>query len=155
MKSGVISVGEVDAANETIDKVPYGVKQTCMWHITVPKKHSIHMEFDRDYGFDVEYHNFCGFDKVHFFSGHYAPGQDVQRIARFCGPREGGQPWDGARKIYSDTSMPFWDMAYNSQSHKVTVAWDSDQTKNGMKGFKLRWWAVPEGERAADPCKKC
>jgi len=155
VKSGVISVGEVDAANETIDKVPYGTKQTCMWHITVPKKHSIHMEFDRDYGFDVEYHNFCGFDKVHFFSGHYAPGQDVQRIARFCGPREGGQPWDGARKIYSDTSMPFWDMAYNSQSHKVTVAWDSDQTKNGMKGFKLRWWAVPEGERAADPCKKC
>jgi len=151
VKSGVISVGEVDAANETIDKVPYGTKQTCMWHITVPKKHSIHMEFDRDYGFDVEYHNFCGFDKVHLFSGHYAPGQDVQRIARFCGPRESGQPWDGARKIYSETSMPFWDTAYNSQNHKVTVAWDSDQTKNGMKGFKLRWWAVPEDARSVDP----
>merc|ERR1712193_92162 len=59
VKSGVISVGEVDAANETIDKVPYGTKQTCMWHITVPKKHSIHMQFDTDYGFDVQYHNFC------------------------------------------------------------------------------------------------
>ena len=127
-----------------------------MWHITVPKKHSIHMEFDRDYGFEVEYHNFCGFDKVHLFAGHYAPGQDVQRIARFCGPRSGGQPWDGARKVYSEDEMPFWDKAYNSNSNKITVAWDSDQTKNGMRGFKLKWWAVPDGERiSADPCKKC
>lgn len=84
-KSGVISVGEVDEAGKNVTSVPYGIKQTCMWHITVPKKHSIHMEFDRDYGFEVEYHNFCGFDKVHLFAGHYAPGQDVQRIGRFCG----------------------------------------------------------------------
>lgn len=151
-KYGVISVGEVDEAGQNLTAVPYGIKQTCMWHITVPKKHSIHMEFDKDYGFEVEYHNFCGFDKVHLFTGHYAPGQDVDRIGRFCGPRVGGQPWDGARKVYSEDNMPFWDSPYNSKSNKITVAWDSDQTKNGMRGFKLKWWAVPDQERiSADP----
>ena len=112
------------------------------------------MEFDRDYGFEVEYHNFCGFDKVHLLKGHYGPNQEgIEKIARFCGPRENGQPWDGARKVYAPVGMPFWDTPYNSESNKVTVAWDSDQSKNGMKGFKLRWWAVPDLERIEDPCK--
>jgi len=152
VKSGVISVGEVDEKNQNITSVPYGTKQKCMWHITVPKKHSIHMEFDRDYGFEVEYHNFCGFDKIHLLKGHYGPNQEgIEKIARFCGPRENGQPWDGARKVYAPVGMPFWDVPYNSESNKVTVAWDSDQSKNGMKGFKLRWWAVPDAARTADP----
>lgn len=145
VKSGEITVGEVKhERNQTITSVPYGTKQKCMWHITVPKKHSIYMEFDKSFGFNVEYHNFCGFDKVHFFAGHYAPNQSVQRIGRFCGPRRGDQPWDGARKVFSETSMPFWDEPYNSNSNKITIAWDSDQTKSDLGGFKLKWWAVAD-----------
>ena len=151
-KSGVISVGEVDAGSGNLTSVPYGLKQTCMWHITVPKKHKIYLEFDRDYGFDVEYHNFCGFDKLHLFKGHFAPHQDVERIGRFCGPRPNyDKPWDGSRKIFSLNKMPFWDKAYNSNTNKITVAWDSDQTKSGMKGWKLKWWAVAEDGEEARP----
>jgi len=148
-KSGTITVG-VSEDQVTKTAVQYSEKQSCMWHITVPKKHTIKMEFDRDYGFDVEYHNFCGFDKVHILSGHYGPGNDVSRIARFCGPsgmgKVGMQPWDGARKQFGAKwggGQPFWHKPYHANSNKITIGWDSDQsTVKG--GFKLKWWAVPD-----------
>ena len=119
------------------------------------------MQFDRDFGFNVEYHNFCGFDKLHVISGLYGPNEQFDRIARFCGPRDGfgtaGQPWDGARNMYRSPdkeNMPFWDVPYTFENNKVSIGWDSDQTKT-TGGFRLKWWAVEE-ERSLDapqPCK--
>ena len=81
------------------------------------------MQFDKDFGFDVEYHNFCGFDKVHLLSGHFGPDLTFTKIARFCGPRPGvggNLPWDGKRKIFDDTgNMEFWDIPYVIASNKV------------------------------------
>jgi len=149
-KSGVITVGVTDPADIDENNVPYERFQTCLWHITVPKKHKIKMQFDRDFGFNVEYHNFCGFDKLHVISGLYGPNEEFDRIARFCGPRDGygtaGQPWDGARNMYRSPdkeNMPFWDVPYTFENNKVSIGWDSDQTKT-TGGFRLKWWAVEE-----------
>lgn len=160
-KSGVITVGVTDPAEMDENNIPYDRFQTCLWHITVPKKHKIQMQFDRDFGFNVEYHNFCGFDKLHVISGLYGPNEQFDRIARFCGPRDGfgtaGQPWDGARNMYRSPdkeNMPFWDVPYTFENNKVSIGWDSDQTKT-TGGFRLKWWAVEE-ERSLDapqPCK--
>jgi hypothetical protein len=154
-KSGVITVGITDESKLDRDNIKYDTKQECLWHITVPKKHKIKMEFVREYGFNVEYHNFCGFDKLHLISGHYGPHEEFKRVARFCGPRAGygtnGQPWDGARKIYNKPgNMPFWDKPFTFENNKVTIGWDSDQTKT-TGGFKLKWWAVEEEPRSARP----
>ena len=149
-KSGVITVGVTDPAEMDENNIPYDRFQTCLWHITVPKKHKIQMQFDRDFGFNVEYHNFCGFDKLHVISGLYGPNEQFDRIARFCGPRDGfgtaGQPWDGARNMYRSPdkeNMPFWDVPYTFENNKVSIGWDSDQTKT-TGGFRLKWWAVEE-----------
>lgn len=133
----------------------YTTRTNCLWTINVPKGHSIKMQFDKEYGFDVEYHAWCGFDKVHIFSGHPGENTPFKRIARFCGPRRdtatfGNIPHDGAwqlvpEKINKNTGnreIPFWDWPYEANTHKVTIGWDSDQS-HVKKGFKLKWWAVP------------
>lgn len=81
------------------------------------------MQFVKDYGFNVEYHNFCGFDKIHILSGHYGANQEFEKVARFCGPRPGSSPampWDGRRQIFDDRgNMEFWDVPYTINNHKV------------------------------------
>jgi hypothetical protein len=141
--SGEISIG---AENSPPNHYEYNTKMKCMWHITVPKSYTIKMQFDQETGFDVEYHQTCGFDKVHILKGHYqSTNRDgLDKVGRFCGPRpgvNGPRPWDGTRKIFDKNSQPLWDEAHDIGSNKATVAWDSDQSHGG-NGWKLRWWAV-------------
>lgn len=153
VKNGEITVGTATSVPDMDESnVHYDMRQSCMWHITVPKGYNLMMQFDRDFGFDVEYHNFCGFDKIHLINGHYGPNLTFDKVARFCGPRSGetggDRPWDGKRKIFDDTgNMEFWDVPYTFENNKATVAWDSDQTQT-RSGWKLKWWAVPkQGEK--------
>ena len=81
------------------------------------------MQFDKEFGFDVEYHNFCGFDKIHILEGHFGANQQFTKVGRFCGPRPGQigdrRPWDGRRQIFDDTgNMEFWDIPFVFNGHK-------------------------------------
>ena len=31
--------------------------------------HKVHLKFDTDYGFEMEWHNKCGYDKLHIYAG--------------------------------------------------------------------------------------
>ena len=101
------------------------------------------MQFDRDFGFDVEYHNFCGFDKIHLINGHYGPNLTFDKVARFCGPRSGetggDRPWDGKRKIFDDTgNMEFWDVPYTFENNKLSFLKSSNLSKIiYLKKFKI------------------
>jgi len=146
-KSGEIVVGRnIKEDKNNISVVKYKERESCMWHITVPAGYHLKMQFDKEYGFDVEYHNFCGFDKIHILEGHFGANQQFKKVGRFCGPRPGeigeSRPWDGRRQLFDDTgNMEFWDKPFIFEGHKATIAWDSDQTKVQHKGFKLKWWA--------------
>jgi hypothetical protein len=144
--------GTITVGNEGDVDARYDRRQACMWHIQVPDTYTIHMQFDREYGFDVEYHNFCGFDKVHILKGHFGAGKNFEKIARFCGPRKNFEPlpWDGKRRIFHTAGdMDFWDIPFDVKDNKATVAWDADQTKV-HKGWKLKWWAVENESAESD-----
>ena len=90
--------------------------------------------------FDIEWHNWCAFDKVHIYDG-----VDNNRLGRFCGPKQDGKhqmkPFDGARRNKPDIDgkLAFWDKFYNTQSNTVLIGFDSDQANNNFRGFTLKW----------------
>lgn len=117
--------------------------QSCLWTIKVnPNKHLV-FEFDKATGFDVEYHQYCGYDRLHIFSGTVDEPLTNHRHARFCGPKDGStKPYDGAGKIKeTDGILPFWDEPYDVRSNQAFIGFDIDQTKMGS-GFILRWNAI-------------
>lgn len=59
--------------------------QSCLWTITVDSGKSLEFQFDQSAGFDIEYHQFCGFDRLHIFSGD--KNGEYHRHARLCGPK--------------------------------------------------------------------
>jgi hypothetical protein len=120
----------------------YQSYRSCLWTIEVPTGYEITMMFDRDAGFDVEYHQKCGYDRLHVFSGTYDDVKNTaKRHARFCGPRWGDKPYDGSRKVtQSNGRLPFWDKGYNLHDNKAFIGFDADQSNVG-KGFVLKWWS--------------
>jgi len=134
-ESGEISIGPDS----------YRDYQSCLWTIQVtPSKHLV-FEFDRNAGFDVEYHQFCGYDRLHIFSGTIDGNN--HRHARFCGPKEGeGKPYDGAGKVKETSGvMPFWDVPYDLRSNQAIIGFDIDQSRGGV-GFVLRWNSIDASE---------
>ena len=76
----------------------------------------------------MEFHNKCGYDKLHIFKGNVTDFEQTNRIARFCGPKTGDKPWDGSRKIKEiNGELAMWDSPYNTFSSQVIVAVDLDQ----------------------------
>jgi len=110
--------------------------RSCLWTINVPATHSISFQFVDD--FNLEYHQRCGFDRVHIFSGGL--DGDTQRQGRFCGPKpNGNKPFDGSkRNVETNGVMPFWDIPFDIQSNKAIIGFDSDQSFVGG-GFTLVW----------------
>ena len=94
------------------------------------------LKFDVDHEFQLEYHNKCGYDKLHIFRGNLETFDQTNRIARFCGPKQNGnnghsKPYDGANKVYETAGvLPMWDEAFNTGSQEVIVAVDFDQGKD-------------------------
>ena len=84
----------------------------------------------------MEYHNKCGYDKLHIFRGNLKTFDQTNRIARFCGPKQNGnnghsKPYDGANKVYETAGvLPMWDEAFDTGSNEVIVAVDFDQGKS-------------------------
>ena len=84
----------------------------------------------------MEYHNKCGFDKLHIFRGNLKSFDQTNRIARFCGPKQNGhnghtKPYDGANKIYETAGvLPMWDVPFETESNEIIVAVDFDQGEN-------------------------
>lgn len=64
----------------------------------------------------------CGYDKLHIFSVDRVETPNINRIARFCGPKNNGKvlkPFDGARKIknsWKKDEMAMWDIPFNTYS---------------------------------------
>lgn len=107
------------------------------------------LKFDTDYGFEMEYHKACGYDKLHIYSGTTDDFESAKRLARWCGPKntDGGKPWDGSRKLKnSNGTLPMWDTEVDTQSNYIFVAVDLDQDIDGLRGFKLNWRSEPTGE---------
>lgn len=133
-----------DRGEITVTKgAEYRSYQSCLWTIEVSPDREIFLMFDKKKGFDVEYHSVCGFDKLHVFSGDMDDWDNSKRHARFCGPRKGRKPFDGAGKIKATHGqMPFWDNAYNLGDNRAIIGFDSDQRFIG-NGFTLKWWSRP------------
>lgn len=114
--------------------------QSCLWTIDVGTGNSIEFTFDKKAGFDVEFHHKCGYDKLHIFSGNMQG--KPERVARFCGPKDGEKPFDGSGQIKETNGvMPFWDAAFDIKNSQAVIGFDVDQ-KNVANGFVLKWNTV-------------
>jgi len=126
------SFGEINFTAED-----YATKKHCLWTIDIPADREIKLQFTR---MDLEYHNRCGYDKVHVFDG-----TDQQRLGRFCGPKQDGsksgmRPYDGSKKNKPINGvMEFWDTPYETNSHTILIGFDSDINNNDFDGFTLKW----------------
>lgn len=85
---------------------------------------------------DLEFHNRCGYDKVHIFDG-----TDEERLGRFCGPKQDGSkgglvPYDGSKK--NTPGEEFWAVPYQTHSHRILVGFDRDISHNDFEGFTLK-----------------
>jgi hypothetical protein len=128
-KSGSISV----------DSSKYNSKVSCLWQFDLPPNYTLEFQFVGD--FDLEYHQKCGYDRVHIFSGEI--DGDMQRQGRFCGPKAGrGFPHDGTgNHIAMGDSMDFFTQPFDIRSNTAFVGFDADQSFIGS-GFTLEWNAV-------------
>lgn len=96
------------------------------------------LQFDKSFGFDVEYHRRCAYDSIHIFDS-----DATSRFGRLCGPKgDNSVPYDGNRKIIPDPKnnnrMLIWDEPFNTHSYRVHIAFDTDQSFQ-FNGFKLDW----------------
>ena len=119
--AGSIRLGDTD--------LPYHNYANYMFQIQRPKNEVVLLKFVAEEGFEMEWHNRCGYDKLHIFTGNADNFKEENRVARFCGPKPGYQtPFDGSQKIKAmDGVLPFWDDVYNTMSNQVIVAVDIDQ----------------------------
>lgn len=142
----------LDKANECTEEVltgtsgsiefgpdKYQQKTNYIFKIQTGANRRIKMKFDKKFGFDLEWHNQCGFDKVHIYSGNE---DDNKRIARFCGPKAGqSYPFDATKNVRywpKTGKMAMWDWAKAVAIGEAFVAVDIDQSFN-HNGFKLDW----------------
>ena len=112
------------------DDLPYANFANYLFAIRRPANEMIVLNFVAADGFEMEWHNQCGYDKLHIFTGGEHNFAEQNRIARFCGPKPGHRtPFDGAQKIKPtlDNVMPLWDTEYNTMSNEVLIAIDMDQ----------------------------
>ena len=94
--------------------------QSCLWTIDVGTGNSIEFTFDKKAGFDVEFHHKCGYDKLHIFSGNMQG--KPERVARFCGPKDGEKPFDGSGKIlavFRNISISFFKAKIETSLRKL------------------------------------
>ena len=65
--------------------------------MTLEANKQILLQFDKSYGFEMEWHEQCGYDRLHIFTGSIEDFQSTNRIARFCGPKVKAwtKPFDG------------------------------------------------------------
>lgn len=76
--------------------------------IEVSDQKTLQLQFNQTFGFGIEYHRNCAFDKVHVFDQN-----DNSRLARFCGPKD-DLPYDGARKLRAiDGELEMWDLPFD------------------------------------------
>jgi len=124
----------------TIDQSNYKSFENSMFQINVGPDRRVFLKFDRDHKFGIEWHAQCGYDKLHIFKGNADEFDENNRIARFCGPKNGKKPFDGAYKLKPAKGvMPMWDTRFNTRSSEVIVAVDFDQDFDGYSGFTLDW----------------
>jgi len=62
-------------SNEVLTKGPgeiivenYGPIESRLWEVQAPKKSKIMLQFDKEFGFQVEYHRRCFYDKARVYS---------------------------------------------------------------------------------------
>ena len=112
----------------TVDQSNYKSFENSMFQINVGPDRRVFLKFDRDHKFGIEWHAQCGYDKLHIFKGNADEFDENNRIARFCGPKNGKKPFDGAYKLKPAKGvMPMWDTRFNTRSSEVIVAVDFDQ----------------------------
>lgn len=124
-----------DTGSITVGPGDYKSMKNCLWNIKVDPTKAIQLQFNKSHGFGVEYHRNCAYDKIHIFDN-----LDNSRLARMCGPKEGGTPFDGSQKLKPINGvMEMWDVPYDSHSNQVMIAFDTDRDSDGFAGFELSW----------------
>ena len=107
----------------------------------------------------MEWHEMCGYDRLHIFTGSIKNFEKTNRIARFCGPKapwtkpfDGQQPnhfqqklsyFLGARKLRNlevdgVRELAMWDKPYETMTNQIIIAFDLDDDFSHLKGFKLK-----------------
>ena len=91
----------------------------------------ITLQFDTKFGFGMEWHYMCGYDKLHIFTGSIENYGSTNRIARFCGPKANmgwTKPFDGTRQLRNIGGiLPMWDIPYETNTNEVIIGIDLDQ----------------------------
>jgi len=109
-----------------VDQSNYKNFENAIFEINVGPNRSL--KFDKTHPFGIEWHNQCGYDKLHLFKGNVLNFDEKRRIARFCGPKDGKKPFDGSGKIKpAKGSLKMWDTVYQTFTSQVIVAVDFDQ----------------------------
>ena len=91
----------------------------------------ITLKFDTKFGFGMEWHYMCGYDKLHIYTGSIENYGSTNRIARFCGPKANmgwTKPFDGTRQLRNIGGvLPMWDIPYETNTNEVIIGVDLDQ----------------------------
>jgi len=125
-----------DTGKITIGPDEYTNMRNCLWRIEVSDQKTLQLQFNQTFGFGIEYHRNCAFDKIHVFDQN-----DNSRLARFCGPKD-DLPYDGARKLRAiDGELEMWDLPFDSHTNSIVVGFDTDRDESGFAGFELLWEA--------------
>lgn len=143
----------------TFNNTDYENYKNVLYRIELGDKRKISLKFNKDHGFGMEYHNKCGYDKLHIFSGLADEFDSARRIARFCGPKnDGGKPWDGSRLLQNDdvdNVLPMWDEWYDTVSGNIFIGIDLDQDNDDFTGFELMWESEPSPYPDFNDVKTC
>lgn len=139
------SVATSHSGKVELQDFDYMNHKNTMVRIQLGEGRRLKLKFDKKAGFGMEWHNKCGYDKVHIFKGRADDFDNAKRIARFCGPKNtGGKPFDAARNLRPVNGvLPMWDEWFDVGSGDVFVAVDLDQDRNDFTGFVLEWDSEP------------
>ena len=115
----------------------YNGLMSSLWTIEAPNGYKIQLKFDKEHGFAIEYHRRCFYDKLFIINKNMRT-----KFARLCGPKANQNwPFDALRKLspLHKEALEMWDVPFDTNSDKVFVAFDTDQSYH-FRGFKLDFW---------------
>jgi len=135
----------------------YGDYFNCQWQIKADPGNHVGLKFFDD--FDLEWHAWCGFDRVHIrcLDDPAFDEKGGKPISRLCGPKNRHK--DGESSIGYDALkiMPknsFFKESTSTNCNHVLIEFNTDQDTGGLSdytGFTLGYYQEP-GEDPTNPC---
>lgn len=126
----------------------------CRWEIQADEGYTVGLKFFND--FDLEFHNKCGFDRVHIrcLDDPSFEAKGGKPISRLCGPLNKNNDWAyDALKVMPKKS--FFKESTDTNCKRILIEFNTDQDTQGTTestGFTLGYYQQPHNV-PTDPCE--